>query len=107
MQIGRDYKTVNQCKDWLCKIDIEQRFRRRDFEDLSVLLETSETLFAEFEEMIAQCSGRGSMADGKESVPARAFGLLQHALRDLAPCAGHHLLAADRAVTPSHAAERQ
>src|SRR5258708_1295248 len=46
MQIGRDYETVDQCEDWLGEIDIEQGFRSREFENLSVLISTSETLFA-------------------------------------------------------------
>src|SRR5260370_31445077 len=107
MQMGRDYETVHQCEDWLGEIDIEQGFRGRELEDLSVLIETGETLFAELEEMIAQGVRGGSMTDGEESVPARAFRLLQHALRHLIHRLAHHRVAAVRAVTASHSGVKQ
>ena len=54
MQVGADGETVHQEKDGLREIDVEQRFRRGELENLAVLEEAIEALLAELEEMVAK-----------------------------------------------------
>ena len=75
VQVRADRDAVHQHEQRLGEIDIEQRFRRGEFEQAAVLKQAVEALLAQVEEMIAQRLGGGVLAARKQRVPARALGL--------------------------------
>ena len=55
--IRRQHQPIDQRKDGLGKIDVEQRFRSGEFKDLAILKEPVESALAQFEESRLQRIG--------------------------------------------------
>src|SRR5581483_9909627 len=75
VQVRTDRDAVGQHIERLGEVDIQERFRRGEFEGAAVLEQTVEALLAQIEQVIAQrLSIRVRLAiDRKQDVPARAF----------------------------------
>jgi hypothetical protein len=50
---------VNRVRIRVAEVDFDQRFRRREFVDLAILVETVETVFSQIAKAFFQCIGDG------------------------------------------------
>src|SRR5688572_16361887 len=81
--IGRHLETIHKHERGLLEIDVEQRFRLRIFENLSVLEDSSKTTSLDVREIRGHF-GLGNIGpQGKENVKARIRGPVQHGIGDL------------------------
>src|SRR5262249_32065052 len=94
---GRDREPVYQDKYGFRKIDVEQRFGRRELKNLSVLKEPREALLTKVKEPVAQRVGILLGRNRKERIPARAFRLPEHFGGDQIDVIAHNLAVTVRA----------
>ena len=107
VQFRPDRQAVHQHEQRLAEVDIQQRFRSREFEQTPALEQPVEALLAQFEQMIPQCVAGRMLAARKQCVPARPLGLRQNPRRHFV----HRILADARAAVGAkrlaHAREEQ
>jgi len=107
VHLRANYDAVHQDEKRLGEIDLEQRFRRGEFEQAAGLIEAVEALLAQFEKMVAQRLRARVLAHREEGIPAGALRQLEQAGGGFIHGIATHAAAASGAKRLAHAGVQQ